>query len=111
MAWKDFGSPLAITRRRRVVATALMYGLTLTVRFTSATSADVNAPAPAFQAANPMTSIMINDGAPILDRDWRAAAVQPVAFRGGAPLASSICRPACEITPRTPFASSCAARR
>ena len=37
MAWKNFIGPHAITSRRRVVASALMYGLSLTVRFTSPT--------------------------------------------------------------------------
>ncbi|MGY4476653.1 hypothetical protein [Bradyrhizobium sp. USDA 3364] len=111
MAWKDFGSSLAITRRRRIVATALMYGLTLTVRFTSTTSADADASAQAFQEANPITSIMISDSAPILHGDWLAAAVQPIAFRRSGSLAPQACRPACETAVRAPFASPCAARR
>ena len=35
MAWKNLSAP-AIASRRRAVATALVYGLSLTVRFTSA---------------------------------------------------------------------------
>ncbi|PAY07125.1 hypothetical protein CK489_15060 [Bradyrhizobium sp. UFLA03-84] len=111
MVWKDFGSSLAITRRRRIVATALMYGLTLTVRLTSTTSADTDASAQAFQGANPITSVMINDNAPIVDGDWLAAAVQPIAFRRGGSLTSDACRPACETAARTSFVSGCAERR
>ena len=39
MAWKDF----AIARRQRAVATALVYGLSLTVRFTSSTGEEASA--------------------------------------------------------------------
>ena len=53
MIWKNFVSRLAIAPRRRVVATALMYGLSLTVRFTSATGEEVEVPAQAAQSANP----------------------------------------------------------
>ena len=37
MVWKTFVGPLAMTSRRRGLATAVIYGLSLTVRFTSAT--------------------------------------------------------------------------
>ena len=50
MAWKNFVGPYAITSRRRVVATALMYGLSLTVRFTSADGRRNGNPAQAAQA-------------------------------------------------------------
>ena len=53
MAWKNF----AIARRQRAVATALVYGLSLTVRFTSSTGEE----AQATQSANPMNSIMLSD--------------------------------------------------
>jgi hypothetical protein len=109
MAWKDFGSSLAITRRRRVVATALMYGLTLTVRFTSATSEDADAQA--FQSANPMTSVMISDAAQALSRDWLPGATQPISFQRGSLLGPRGCRMACEPATRTPFVSSCAAHQ
>src|SRR5207248_10079853 len=42
MIWKN---PLAITSRRRVVASAVIYGLSLAVRFTSATGEEVEVPA------------------------------------------------------------------
>ena len=35
MAWKNFAGPFAFTSRHRVVASALMYGLSLAVRVTS----------------------------------------------------------------------------
>ncbi len=63
MAWNNLVNPRAITSRRRVVASALVYGLSLTVRFTSATGDETQAQAA--QSANPMMSIMIKDGAQI----------------------------------------------
>lgn len=111
MAWKDFGSSLAITRRRRVVATALMYGLTLTIRFTSATSEDAEAQAQASQGANAMTSVMINDAAQSLYRDWLPGVAQPISLRRGSLSSASGCRAGCESPTRMPFLSNCAARQ
>jgi hypothetical protein len=67
MAWKNLIGPHAITSRRRVVASALIYGLSLTVRLTSATGEGTESPA---QTAHPMTSIMIKESAQIFSRDW-----------------------------------------
>ena len=58
MIWKNFVTPLAITSRRRVVASALIYGLSLAVRFTSAAGEEVEIPAQTPQRAHPMISIM-----------------------------------------------------
>lgn len=80
MDWKR----LAIAPRRRAVATALLYGLSLTVRFTSPTGEE----APAAQNTNVATSVMINNGSlpkPAL----------PIALRGW-PLGPRSCRAACE---------------
>jgi hypothetical protein len=96
MAWTNFGSSLAITRRRRVVATALMYGLSLTVRFTSAAGEETEVPVPTAQGANPMTSIVINDSAQPSYKNWPPGFAQPIAFYRGGPLGSRGCRAACE---------------
>ncbi|KRR02803.1 hypothetical protein CQ12_06950 [Bradyrhizobium jicamae] len=77
---------LAIAPRRRTVATALMYGLSLTVRFTSPTGEEV--PVQGNPGAHPMTSIMINNGAP-------ARPSLPIALRGW-PLAPRSCSATCE---------------
>jgi hypothetical protein len=53
MAWKNFVSHLAIASRKRVVATALVYGLSLSVRFTSAAGE---------QTEIPPEAIVTNDG-------------------------------------------------
>jgi hypothetical protein len=47
MTWTSF----AIIPRRRLIATSLMYGLSLTVRMTSATGEEGNAPMQAAQCA------------------------------------------------------------
>ena len=60
MAWKNLIGPYAVTSRRRVVASALMYGLSLTVRFTSATGEEPENPAQAAQTASPMLSITVS---------------------------------------------------
>jgi hypothetical protein len=90
MAWKNFVGPLAITSRRRVIASALMYGLSLTVRFTSAAGDETEIPAQAAQSNNPMTSIMI------LHKEWPPKFGQPIVVARGWPLGSKGCRAACE---------------
>ncbi|UGY20046.1 hypothetical protein [Bradyrhizobium septentrionale] len=111
MAWKDFGSSLAITRRRRAVATALMYGLTLTVRFTTATGDDADATAQAAHGVDPMTSVMINNAAQAVTRDLLPGAAQPISFHRGSLPGARGCRAACGPALRSPFVSGCAARQ
>lgn len=95
MAWKNFIGPLAITSRRRVVASALMYGLSLTVRFTSATGEEAENFAQSAQSISPMLSIMIKDGVPI-SGIWSSKAAHSIVFQRGRPLGSRVCRAACE---------------
>ena len=108
MAWKTLVSPLAITRRRRGVATALVYGLSLSVRFISAAGEQIEAPAQAAQGPNPMISVIINDGAQSLYRNWTPGFAQPIGFHGGRALSPGGCRAACEGHMPTPFVASCA---
>ena len=82
MAWKNFVGPNAITSRRRVVASALMYGLSLTVRFTSPTGEEAENSAQATQGKNPMSSIVINDGAQIF-KSWPPNPVHSIVFQRG----------------------------
>jgi hypothetical protein len=85
MIWKSIVRARAIAPRRRYVATALVYGLSLAVRFTSAAGEDTEVPPPATQGTYPITSIMINDGGRTLYRDWpgsgRPALLSEVAAR------------------------------
>jgi hypothetical protein len=80
MTWKNLVGEHAITSRRRVVASALMYGLSLTVRFTSATGEETENPSQAAQRSL-LSSIMIRGGASTFSRDWSAMSAQPIVFR------------------------------
>lgn len=82
MDWKH----LAIAPRRKAVATALVYGLSLSVRLTSPTAED--APAHTAPGANLATSILMTQGSS------RQSAV-PVALRGW-PLGPRSCDAACQ---------------
>lgn len=106
MAWKNFVTPFAIRPRRKVVATALVYGLSLAVRFTSAAGEETEVP-PAPRGAYPLTSIMINDGGRAFYKDWSWPA-QPIAFRSR-PLGYRGCSAACDGPMPSPLASTCPA--
>ena len=93
MVW-NFVSSLSVAPRRRLVATAIVYGLSLAVRFTSATGDEIEIPPQAMQSANPMSSIMINDGAQLF-RVWPLKPAQPIGFSRSL-LSSRGCRAACE---------------
>ena len=94
MAWTNLISPNAITSRRKAVASALIYGLSLTVRFTSPTGGEAENPAQAARGINPMSSIVINDGGQLF-RNWPKPA-HPIVFQRGWQLDSRGCRSACE---------------
>ena len=106
MAWQNLIGPHAITSRRRVVASALMYGLSLTVRFTSATGEDTENPAQVAQSTSPMLSIMNKDGVPI-SRDWPAKPTYSIVFQRAQPRSSRGCRPACERPMPMPLMLDC----
>jgi hypothetical protein len=95
MTWKNIVGPHAITSRRRVLASALMYGLSLTVRFTSATGEETENPPQAVQSTGPMLSIMLKDGAPI-SRYWPPQPVHSIVLQRGQSLGSRGCSAACE---------------
>jgi hypothetical protein len=100
MAWKNF----AIAPRRRAVATALVYGLSLTVRFTSTMGEE--APAQAAQGITPLSSIMLND------RFYNSSSPKPalpISFQRGWPLGPRICRAACEGSVPTSLMMTCPA--
>lgn len=95
MAWKNFVGPNAITSRRRVVASALMYGLSLTVRFTSPTGEEMENPAQATQGNHTISSIVINDGAQIF-KGWSPNPVHSIVFQRSSTRSSRSCRAVCE---------------
>lgn len=82
MNWKR----LAIAPRRKAVSTALIYGLSLTVRLTSPTAEEAGLPAA--QSGHLATSILI-------DRSWPSKRTLPVALRGW-PLGPRSCRAGCD---------------
>ena len=91
MTWRNFVNRLPITSRRRGLATATAYGLSLAVRFTSATGERVEIPAPTVGMIRPAVSIMTRTS-PRLPYEDLANAAQPIVFRAGWPLVSSGCR-------------------
>ncbi len=88
MAWKIFSGPSAILSRRRVFASALLYGLTLTIRLTNPAGEEAEKPPlPATQKSSALLSIMAHAGNPALtDRTFRSAR----------PLVSRACRSGCD---------------
>ncbi|MCP3476816.1 hypothetical protein NLM33_42425 [Bradyrhizobium sp. CCGUVB1N3] len=87
MTPKTFVKLFAIPPQRRLVATTIVYGLSLAVRFTSATGEEVEIPPQSLQRTNPTMSIMTNDGARLPYADWGSPnAAEPVFFRRGWPL-------------------------
>jgi hypothetical protein len=94
MAWKNLINPLAITTRRRVIASAVLYGLSLSIRFTSAAGEEVEIQPQSASRAHTILSIMKED-AQHPYRDFGLKFAQPVFFRHGWP-ASGSCRGSCE---------------
>jgi hypothetical protein len=88
MTWKNFVSRMAIRSPRRGVATAVLYGLSLAVRFTSATGEEVEIPPQAAQREHPLISIMTRDSSRLPYQDWRYTPLQPIVFRQGWPRSS-----------------------
>jgi hypothetical protein len=110
MIWKNFVNRLAITSRRKGVATALVYGLSLAVRFMSATGEEVEIPAQSAPQTHPVISIMTKDGAQLPYRDWGTHSAQPIVLRHGWPTGSGGCRSACELTMPVSSAPGCSSR-
>lgn len=89
MTWKHPVALLAIAPRRRVIAAAIVYGLSLAVRFASATGEEVEIPPQYLQSTNLAMSTMTKDGAQLPYADWSPDATQPIFFRHGWPLRAS----------------------
>ena len=106
MVWKNFVGPRAITSRRRVLASAVMYGLSLTVRFTSTAGDETEISTQAAQRTNPMLSIMMNGGQ-ISYNDWPPNPAQSIVFQRGWPASFRGCRTACERPLPKPSMADC----
>ncbi|MTV15029.1 MULTISPECIES: hypothetical protein [Bradyrhizobium] len=70
MIWKTFVNRLAIASRRRGLATAFVYGLSLAVRFTSAAGEEVEIPVQSVQRTYPAISIMSTAQPIVLRQGW-----------------------------------------
>ena len=86
MIWKTFVNLLAIRSRRRGFAAAVVYGLSLAVRFTSAAGEEVEIPVQSVQRTDPAISIMTTDRASLPYQEWVLRSVQPIVLRNGWPL-------------------------
>ena len=83
MIRKTLINQLAITSRRRGLATAVVYGLSLAVRFTSATGEEVEIPVQSLQRTYPGISIMTADRPSLPYQDWVRGSAQPSVLRQG----------------------------
>jgi hypothetical protein len=93
MTWRNFVNRLAVTARRRGLTTAIVYGLSLAVRFTSATGEEVDVAPQSMQRAHPVMSIIMTRGVAQLPyQDWVSTSAQPIVFRPDRPLGSASCR-------------------
>ena len=90
MIGKNFVSRLAITSSRRGLATAVVYGLSLAVRFTSAAGEEMEIPPQSAQRAHHLISIMTRDSSRLPYQDWSPKLAQPILFRHGWPPSSTL---------------------
>jgi len=81
-------SQLATTSRRKVLASALIYATSLTVRSSSATGKEKDSSTFPAQRPDPMTSVTTKDGVQIFYKDWGPKSAQPIVFHHGWPLSS-----------------------
>jgi hypothetical protein len=104
MNWKRCVALLAIVPRQRIIATALVYGLSLSVRFTSATGEQVEIPTLA------TASIMTSDETPRSYNGWPLRPTEPIALQLGWPLAPRRCQAACERPTSVALMPNCGAQ-
>ena len=81
-------SRFANISRRKVLATTLMYAMSLTVRSSSATGKETEISTSPTQRIDPMTSVTTKDGVQIFYKDWGPKSAQPIVFHHGWPLSS-----------------------
>jgi hypothetical protein len=91
MTGNTFVNRIAITSRRRGLATAVIYGLSLAVRFTSATGEEMEIPTQSVQRTHPVMSIMTRGADQLSYQDWALNSALPIVFRHGWPPSSASC--------------------
>jgi hypothetical protein len=92
MTWRNFVKRQAITSRRRGLASAVVFGLSLAVRFTSAAGEEVEIPAQSVQRTKPVISVLTGASPRLPYEDWAPNSAQPIVFRSSWPLGSPGCR-------------------
>jgi hypothetical protein len=92
MTWKDFVTRRLIGSRRRSLATATLYGLSLAVRFTSATGEEVEIPPYSMHPTLPLVSIMTRNDPGLPYQDWSSMEPQPLVLRYSLPPRSPLQR-------------------
>lgn len=85
MIGKGFVYRLATTSSRKGLATAVVYGLTLTVRFTSAAGEEADIPPQSVQHAHPVISVVTGDSSRLPYQDWGRKPAPSIVFRQGWP--------------------------
>jgi non-heme chloroperoxidase len=88
MLWNNSIKLVAARSRRSAIATALMYAVSATLRFTSATGDEANLPKFYEQRINAMTYITTQDGVKLFYKDWGPKSAQPIVFHHGWPLSA-----------------------
>lgn len=88
MVKNKFISQLATTSRRSVLASALLYATSLTVRSSSAIGKEKDSSTLPPQRTDLMTSVTTKDGVQIFYKDWGPKSAQPIVFHHGWPLSS-----------------------
>jgi hypothetical protein len=100
MTWKNKVAFPAIAPRRRIIATALIYGLSLTVRFTSPTGEDADNHSRAVPTGDVKATHVV----------WPLKLAQPVTLYRSLPLASKGCQAACDVPTQMSPIASCGSR-
>jgi non-heme chloroperoxidase len=88
MTWNNPISWTANTSRRKLLASTLMYGVSLTVRSSSAIGKDADASTSADQRTDFTAFVTTRDGVQIFYKDWGPKSAQPIVFHHGWPLSS-----------------------
>jgi non-heme chloroperoxidase len=88
MAWTNSISGLPNTSRRKILATALMYAASMTVRSSSAAGEETKLTNYFPERNDPMTTVTTKDGVQIFYKDWGPKTAQPIVFHHGWPLSS-----------------------
>src|SRR4051812_20942570 len=88
MTWNNPNSWIASTSRRKLLASALMYGVSLSVRSSSAAGNDADASISANRATDFTAFVTTRDGVQVFYKDWGPKSAQPIVFHHGWPLSS-----------------------